>query len=431
MKIIDPSTTAQNITFLPEEILELILQYCRRGKIKQALSRDLASFCLVSRSWYAAGVKHLYLSPLLTSRNFKEFASTICPSTSNRSRRVGLERLVEHIDMGALAYESSRAVTSRLLSRTKLSLRSFVSPAVSFSTSCLAPLSKCVHLQHLDLSHDRYDFDFLALARTLSQLHSVTWLSLPKLILALYDQSIDRLPAIIWPQKLHYLQINENVPDMAWKTEPDQVKKSLPASLRTLRLQDVTHYHDMTMWTDSPVMLPQVTEVLISIRACEDQWFLSRLLQTYPHVQKATVAAMTTWQMKEFDHLLNNGVWTMIPVTGEPKFRPPQELEILILEASPDYPSSDHINVKGLKSIIRRCPSLLRVELPSNYLDLGGMVSNGSDVDELNKLLSTRAEKMTDIKTGLKIEDCGIFAGEHVSQGVGLKRSVRARDNTQ
>lgn len=107
--------------------------------------RTLWACCLVSRSWYTASVEHLYNRPLLNNRNFDLFVRTIAPSpsmTSNSSRRkprLGLEKLIKHLDMSGLSYESSKSITARLIRRTKDSLESFAAPAITFSCVTVHP----------------------------------------------------------------------------------------------------------------------------------------------------------------------------------------------------------------------------------------------------------------------------------------------------
>lgn len=120
--------------------------------------KTLWACCLVSRSWYTASIEHLYNRPLLNNRNFDLFVRTIAPaasttyshspssakSTASSSsssspqnprprRRVGLEKLIKHLDMSGLSYESSKSLTARLIRRTKDSLESFAAPAITFS----------------------------------------------------------------------------------------------------------------------------------------------------------------------------------------------------------------------------------------------------------------------------------------------------------
>lgn len=129
MKIISPINQEAHV-YLPSEILELIFFFVRDGKRSQ---RSLWSCCLVCRQWYSAAVPALYESPVLWGWNFASFASTVSPSAHARVRRVELAQYVKHLNMSAVAYESSNSMTARLLRRVKGKLETFVAPAKSFS----------------------------------------------------------------------------------------------------------------------------------------------------------------------------------------------------------------------------------------------------------------------------------------------------------
>jgi hypothetical protein len=131
MKIGDPVYRGNEVS-LPAEILDSIIWELAADH--ELLSQAaLWSCCLVSKSWYAATISFLYRHPVLNTRNFDEFVRVICPSVSARKSRAGLEDLVKILDMSSLAYSSSKSVTARLLSRTRKSIESFSSPAVTFS----------------------------------------------------------------------------------------------------------------------------------------------------------------------------------------------------------------------------------------------------------------------------------------------------------
>jgi F-box-like len=119
---------------LPNEILQHIIFFVQNGTDSQ---HDLWACCLVSRQWFSAALPSLYESPHLQSRNFGKFLSTFCPPYSVRRSRTSnkreLGRHVKHLDMSALAYESSNSMTACLLNRVKSSLETFVAPAKSFS----------------------------------------------------------------------------------------------------------------------------------------------------------------------------------------------------------------------------------------------------------------------------------------------------------
>ena len=130
MKIgVDPRILRPEI-HLPTEIINSIVDF---------LSSDLAgretlwACSIVSRQWYSASISRLYEHPRLTARNCDGFAATICPPVNAHIRHVDLGDHVKYLDMGALAYDSSRSLTARLLRRVGRNLETFIAPVTSFS----------------------------------------------------------------------------------------------------------------------------------------------------------------------------------------------------------------------------------------------------------------------------------------------------------
>jgi F-box-like len=115
---------------LPSEILQYIFSFVNLGEESQ---QNLWACCLVSRQWYSAALPLLYESPCLQGRNFENFAWTVCPPVNAHVRRVELAQYVKHLDMSALAYESSNSMTARMLRRVREKLEAFTAPAKSFS----------------------------------------------------------------------------------------------------------------------------------------------------------------------------------------------------------------------------------------------------------------------------------------------------------
>ncbi|MCJ1300824.1 hypothetical protein MMC08_003623 [Hypocenomyce scalaris] len=137
------------VVHLPPEIILQILSYIPREPHSQSY---LHACCLISRSWYSAAIPFLYHSPHITGKNFKQFVATVCPSVNAHIRKSELADLVRRLDMGNLVHDGSKSLTARLLGRVKGGLEEFVAPQASFAINCLAALSKCTHLRHLDLS---------------------------------------------------------------------------------------------------------------------------------------------------------------------------------------------------------------------------------------------------------------------------------------
>jgi hypothetical protein len=159
---------------LPTEILQHILSFIPHGRDYQ---RNVASFCLVSRVWYAAGIAKLYTRPRLTGKNFDAFIRTVCPSINAHIRRSDLAEFIHFLDMSELVHSGSKSLTARVLGRVKDSLKFFVAPAATFSLIAFSALAKCHGLQVLNLEFviDRIDVAQLvkAIAKLpkLKQLH--------------------------------------------------------------------------------------------------------------------------------------------------------------------------------------------------------------------------------------------------------------------
>ena len=435
MKVIEFTATAQNVTHLPDEVLDMVISFLRWSRSAKAAQRDMWACCLVSRDWYASAIKYLYQAPVLSPRNFAEFARTLSPPVASRSRRVGLEDFVQHLDMGMLAYESKKSMTSRLISRTKHSLRTFVGPAVSFSTTSLAPLSKCGQLQQLDLSRDDYDFDLSQLMRSIKSLTSLLWLNLSKNCLTFnYERNYDLMAqqkAGFWPPNLTFLQLNESHLHTTvglWNI----FLTSLPVCLESLSFRNCADYDPFDTIARVEARLPQIRTLSISVHRSDDTYYFNHLTEPFPNVTKVTVPAMTSWLLKNFLFMSNDTSWSVTTDnTSIP--RPPRNLEVLELEESADWPSANHIRIPDLKQFVELCPQLLHIDVPETYLNIDDDEDeNDMDLDDLNEILVKRAAEMAKDKISSRevpMNQVGIFATERAQNaGVGMKRSFRYRE---
>lgn len=420
MKIIEHIATAQTETRLPSEIIDVIIRHVRyASRAPKAIQRDLWSCCCISRDWYVASIKHLYAAPLLSSRNFPEFARTISPPVSARARRIGLEDLVQHLDMGSLAYESKRSTTSRLISRTKTSLVSFVAPAVSFSTTSLAPLSKCLKLQQLDLSRDVYDFDIQQLMRSIRDLPELEWLSLPRRdqdAMAIFGY-IHNSTTQFWPKSLTYLQLNSH---FVWHMEHghwDSFLKSLPPSLSHLAFSNLGSYEPFDTKPRITLQASQVETLYVRMRGIDSTYNIDQIGLGFPSVTKLTIPAITNWncnveQWHDLTHLQT----------------PFHALEWLILEDTSDFPFSDHLFIEIFERLVKEMPRLMRVEVPEAYLNADDLDASEAKLDEVNRELTQRADHFKGGKREISKEDAGIFMNEaSKNTGPGLKRGFQYR----
>lgn len=406
------------MTQLPPEIIEIIIQHIGRHRSPRATQRDLWSCCLVAQQWYAVAIKHLYEAPVLLPKNFTEFARTLSPTLSSKTRRIGLEDLVEHLDMGMIAYESQKSTTSRLLSRSKSSLKSFVAPAVSFSTTSLAPLSKCLRLQQLDLSRDQYDFGLLRLLRSIKDLTHLEWLSLPKDCPSIAD-ALGRQDNLSWPPTLTFIQFNTSKTTALTSSKPGLMTQ-LPESLRSLTFNNCTSYEFFESFESKPTS--QITKLCVRVNRCDGFFNFNSIIRPFPNIVKLSLPAMTQWVFKDFVYTANGGSWSLVAAADGSIVA--ESLESLTLEESPDFPFSDHIRADDLRHMIEHCPRLLRIDVPVAYLDVDSFEGGTND---MNAELCRRAKDATETsKSGLKMDEVGIFITEpKENAGVGLKRSFR------
>lgn len=269
---------------LPIEIIEDIVAYIGQEEHDKARQRNLWSLCLISREWYSVTVKHLYRCPLLGVRNFDLFARTICPPVNSRGRAIGLEDLVTELHLGDLAYVTSSSMTARLLRRTKRSLVTFVSPSHSMSTSSLAPISKLMSLEHLDLSRDKYDFDIYAIMRAVRPLATLRFLSLPRGALSTYPD-LHPSQRLVWPSNLEYLEANNTTP--YYPNQWRNLLNDLPRSLRTLSFQHLRRDSAMAGISGLYAEAPQIASLIVEADEgvdCiqDDELSLYSLLRIFP-----------------------------------------------------------------------------------------------------------------------------------------------------
>lgn len=423
MKIIEYYSTAQNVTHLPPEVLEIIIQYIQLRRSSRAAQRDLWSCCLVAQEWYAVAVKYLYEAPVILPRNFPEIARTLSPALSSKIRQIGLEKLVKHLDMGMIAYESQKSTTSRLLSRTKSSLRSFVAPAVSFSTTCLAPLSKCSQLRQLDLSRDNYDFKLGRLLASIKDLVYLELLSLPKDCPTFYNPLLG-VDQNTWPTNLTYLQFNTNKTDILNPYNFDLLTW-LPPKLQALTFNSCSSYGFFEWLHDCPDS--QITKLCVRVNGCDGDFNFKSITNPFPELVKVSVPAMTQWGFGAWVYAANGNSWSLTATSDGMKG--PQKLEWLVLEESPDFPFSDHIKMSDLERFVENCPRILRIEVPTAYLNVDDFSDHGTN-DMNRKLLQRFKEAGEGVKSELSIDEAGVFMTEpKENAGVGLKRSLRYDTN--
>ncbi|KAK4939297.1 hypothetical protein LTR10_020386 [Elasticomyces elasticus] len=266
--------------------------------------------------------------------------------------------------MGGLAYESSKSLTARLLRRTRTSLESFASPAVTFSIACLAPLGKCTNLQFLDLSADGYDMNLRQILDSLSHLDHLTTLKLPRnaLRIALSLQKSH------WPRNLHTIQLSdwlyEELPSWAALFE------SWPDSLTTLKIQECVSYGSLNSLDPSAVTAETIRVLDIGLSWHEDRFPLRRVMHSFPCAEVLRLPAYVAEdlaRMNQTDEMLINLTSgdTLVDVDHD------SLLEVLVL-TEPQSPGRKlpQFSTALLERWVRKYPRLRRLEVPEKYTGL-------------------------------------------------------------
>jgi hypothetical protein len=219
---------------LPDELISEIISYLPKGRQSQS---TLAACCLVSWQWHSIAVPRLYEAPHLYGRNYDPFVRTICPSLNAHIRKSDLAGLVRVLDMGVLVHQGSKSTTARLLGRTKSGLISYVAPQSNFGVNCLAALSKCIHLQSLDLSLLSESMSYHDLANTLKGMKKLRSLNFPRS--ATKNVHPTHPTRIEWPPLLDSLTLSGDMYGFLWNDieKYDGRQPNAPPALTTLTLE--------------------------------------------------------------------------------------------------------------------------------------------------------------------------------------------------
>jgi hypothetical protein len=202
----DDLSTARPSAYLPDEILLEILSHIPQTQSSQP---TLHAFCLVSWHWYKVGIRRLYAEPYLAGSAYALFVRTICPSINVHVRRSPLAGLVHVLDLSHIVHQGSKAITARLLGRTKENLQVFIAPQASFAVNCWAALSKCLKLRYLNLSLVSESISYPNMTQTVRQLPELEEIYLPRCSSS-YDSTQLHMN-IKWPPKLRVLQLSGGV----------------------------------------------------------------------------------------------------------------------------------------------------------------------------------------------------------------------------
>jgi hypothetical protein len=219
---------------LPDELIEEIISYLPSGKESQS---TLAACCLLSWQWHSIAVPRLYEAPYLYGSNFDPFVRTICPSLNAHIRKSDLAGFVRTLNMGELVHQGSKSTTARLLGRTKAGLTAYVAPQSNFGINCLAALSKCIHLQSLDLSLLSESMSYYDLANTLKGMKQLRSLNFPRS--ATKNISPVHPNRMEWPPLLHSLTLSGDMYGFLWNdiNTFDGRAPNVPPALTSLTLE--------------------------------------------------------------------------------------------------------------------------------------------------------------------------------------------------
>ncbi|CAF9927658.1 MAG: hypothetical protein ALECFALPRED_003806 [Alectoria fallacina] len=220
---------------LPQELLQQIFSYLSGDQ------KALNACSLTSQSWYSASIAYLYEDPIISGKGYSSFVRAICPSVNAHVRRNGLADLVRRLDMSSLVHNGSKSLTARLLGRVKTRLEEFVAPQASFAVNCLAALSKCSNLRHLDLSFVSESISMTDLLRSTSLLSKLESLHLPRS--SAHDASRD-IMICSWPASLRELHISGGIHDEALVS-----LGTLPSSVSSLSIRNCPHLSMVSIGT--------------------------------------------------------------------------------------------------------------------------------------------------------------------------------------
>lgn len=154
------------------------------------------------------------------------------------------------------------------------------------SLTSLAPLSKCYNLDHLDLSADGYQ---LGLGKILATVHHLEYLSTLKLPTDAFAVQPE-FTSLVWPPNLRLLQLTDRLPNSSksW----DNLLRSLPKSLTTLRIQGFLRYDSLIPLRDCEPSDNRVYRLEIGVSRDEGYLpFDTITTATFPVLRYITVPA--------------------------------------------------------------------------------------------------------------------------------------------
>ncbi|ORY19764.1 hypothetical protein BCR34DRAFT_471210 [Clohesyomyces aquaticus] len=270
---------------LPDEILLEILEYLPQGAESQS---TLASFCLVSRRWYDVAIRRLYDAPYLQGRAYDLFVRTICPSINAHIRKSELAGLVKVLDLAHIVHQGNKAITARLLGRTKGSLEVFIAPQASFAINCWAALSKCTKLQVLNLSLVSECIAYQALTQTVRQLPELTEIYLPRCSNN-YDSGWGLSMNIKWPPKLRHLQLAGHVHGK-FLSDINRQASSFPPTMTSLSISHCPRISTLDVHTLLRNLSANLTHVELRDLPYVKQGRLNGVLEWVPSLKSLTIA---------------------------------------------------------------------------------------------------------------------------------------------
>ncbi|KAF2642978.1 hypothetical protein P280DRAFT_446141 [Massarina eburnea CBS 473.64] len=272
--------------YLPDELLLEILNHIPRDAENQ---HGLGTFCAVNRQWYDVGIATLYEAPHLWGAHFDLFVRTLCPSINTRIKKSELAGLVKSLNLSYIVHQSTKAVTARMLARTKHSLEVFIAPQASFAINCWASLSKCERLRVLDLSLISEAISFQSLNQCLRKLDGLERLVLPRCSTQFPDRTTPVDRHINWPPRLEHLTLSGSVHGkFLWEMmrQPD----TFPPTLHSM---SILHCPGLDYAGIKP-LLENLSQTLTTVELRDlpavKQGRFNAILNWLPHLTSLTVA---------------------------------------------------------------------------------------------------------------------------------------------
>jgi hypothetical protein len=189
---------------MPLEIVEVILSCVNQQQSPTARQHDLHACCLVSKSWYQAGIQYLYRAPALDSENFVYLTRTICEPPDAHVRTISLGSHVQDLDFSDIPRQGRNSLVARLLRRAGRNLEYLTAPNITLSITTLTPISKMSLLRRLNLL-ENFAVNLAELLPAIRGLQQLSLIAVNTETLSTFSATATSDPR--WPPNLAHLVI--------------------------------------------------------------------------------------------------------------------------------------------------------------------------------------------------------------------------------